>query len=150
MEPVVSEYEPMIREFLEVESLVIAGYAQEYACEVYGSLEGSDEREIARRDFYVCMFGLVERCGLVSLADRTEFLNRKATEISFAAAREVGVGIASPVSDTSATWYKRMRDLFGTIHMKGHIKKDEDSFSVFVSMHEDRNKYHHDLTKKVA
>ncbi len=141
--------EQLEAEFLRVESLVLTTYAQEYASEVYGLPRHEDEHEIARRNFFVCMFGLVDRTKLTTLADRCNFLNQKSTEISSDAAQEAGINRFYPINDSPATWKKRYRELFAAMNMKGYVNKDEISFSMFVSLHEKEGKYSHDLNLRV-
>ena len=150
MEFTIPELEQLEAEFQEVESKVIAGYAQQYVSEAYVSSRGSEEHEIARRNFLLCMFGLVERSGLTSLAERCDFLNRRSTEVCNQVAQEAGQDhLPRPIKDSPATWLKRYTELFAAMNDKGHASKDEISFSMFVSIHENEGRYQHDLTKHV-
>ena len=150
MEISVADVEIMTREFMDVETQVVRGYAIEYAREIYNNVDNLAIRETARRNMYLCIFGMLENSGLGPGAERRDFLNHETTAIVTQAALDTDNTPPAPLNDSSKSWHRRKGQLFGALIEKGRAPKDEYPFSIFVALHENRSRFQHDLTEYVS
>src|SRR4051812_44834533 len=106
MEISTADIETMAREFMDVETQVVRGYAIDYAREIYANPDDLTAREIARRNMYLCVFGMLERAELDTGSERCEFLNRETTGIVTKAAVDTHNPLPGKMDDSYKSWHK--------------------------------------------